>query len=86
MAISGVGGRTESWAEFVKLVSEARTRSQGIGGAITKGKDVQKAAQFSAIGRTQQSYGIMKNEPATASQAVTALRTKISGSFFDAYA
>jgi hypothetical protein len=86
MAISGVGGRTESWAEFVKLVSEARTRSQGIGGAISRSKDVQKVAQFSSIGRTQPPYGIMKNEPATASQAASSLRTKISGSFFDAYA
>jgi hypothetical protein len=86
MEISSIGGRTESWAEFVKLVSEARARSQGIGGAMIKNKGVQKAAQFSAVGRTQQAYGIMKNEPATASPAANSLRTKISGSFFDAYA
>ena len=86
MEVSSVGGRTESWADFVKLVSEARARSQGIGGAITKNKGVQKAAQFSAISRTQQQFGIMKNEPATSSQAASSLRTKISGSFFDAYA
>lgn len=86
MEISNVGGRTESWAEFIKLVAEARARSQGIGGAMAKSKGVPSTARLSAAIRPQQPYGIMKNEPATASQAADSLRMKISGSFFDAYA
>ena len=85
MEVSNVG-RTELWAEFVKLVAEARARSQGIGGAMTKNRGVQNTARFSAAVRPQQQYGIMKNEPATAPQNANSLRTKISGSFFDAYA
>jgi hypothetical protein len=84
MSVQGVG-RAESWAEFVTLVQEARARSQGIGGTVSKIGGVRKGAQFASVARTQQ-YGIMKNEPATASREPSALRTKISGSFFDAYA
>jgi hypothetical protein len=85
MNIQQTGG-AGSWPEFVKLVQDARARSQGTGGSVSKNTRVQKGAQFVAPSRVQHHYGIMKNDPATASPAVQGLATKIAGSFFDAYA
>jgi hypothetical protein len=85
MNVQSVGGN-ESWADFVKLVQEARARSQGIGGGIAKNGGVRSGAHLSSAARVSNQYGIMKNEPVLARNDVSTLRTKISGSFFDAYA
>lgn len=85
MSIQGVGN-TGSWEDFVKLVQDARQRSKGIGGGLSSSAGTHKGAQLSPVLRTQHPYGIMKNDPATALTAKSALATKMAGSFFDAYA
>ncbi|MBN1128920.1 MAG: hypothetical protein JXA71_08040 [Chitinispirillaceae bacterium] len=85
MSVSNVGN-VDSWMQFVKLVQEARSRSAGYDGAVTRSSFVKKGASLLPASQVRQQYGIMKSAPPGAAQNMTGARMKVAGTFFDAYA
>jgi hypothetical protein len=80
--------RIDSWSQFVKIVQEARSRTQVTGPA---GNGVAAgAAKAGAHGRTfnpvQIHSPVVNDAPVQARQRSAGAKTKILGSFFDAYA
>jgi hypothetical protein len=85
MSIQGVG-RADSWAEFVRLVQEARSRSQGTGGGAYPVSGLKKGASLQSATPLRPAYGVMRNEQMGAATPAASKGTRIIGTFFDAYA
>jgi hypothetical protein len=85
MAVPNVNG-IDSWAQFVKLVQEARARGTEYDGSVARSSFVKKGVSFSPAAPVRQQYGIVKSEQPGATQSMTGVKTKIAGTFFDAYA
>jgi hypothetical protein len=75
-----------SWADFVKLVQQARSRSNTPGVAPLKAAGLKQTVRLQAPAAARSPYGVLRNEQAGGAASIQAKQTKIAGGFFDAYA